>query len=482
MIPILQILLTAVACAGLWRLWSWLDGRGKGSLIIGAGFLIRAVAGQILFWISWLRLPVARSLQLGNGFWFFATDGPGYLSYADELIGKGVVATLSITASYPSHAFIQVFTTCAALFGTVASVAILLNCAAFLATCAIVLRLGARDPRTELPRLVALAAISFGPGTILWSLQPLKDTCFLLLMTALIALCYRWQELWRNDDPSRARKLFVCAAALLAVVYAMGGIRWYIAAFFWGSWAVFFVLSSLPARRRTGAVVAGAVLFILLSQAVRLGGLDDIPRSVRRLLDPHPSVAEQLGPRTVARYIKESREGFEHTAGATTISAGKALAPVPLLKESPKPPPVLAAPVVVAKPVVAVAASPPSLSTTRKLVAGVAAMFMPRALAQAFGLIHIGGGRGFWFFAELDTIVFDVVLLFAAVFCARALRAYARVTPLFILLLMLFLLTTVPMLYTVINFGTLFRLRQMIYLLGALIPLTVSLKPVSSRT
>src|SRR6476659_2594123 len=98
MIVALQILLTAIACAGLWRLWSWLDGRGKASLIISIGFLIRMLAGQILFWISWLRLPIARSLQLGNGFWFFATDGPGYLSYADELIGKGVAATLSITA------------------------------------------------------------------------------------------------------------------------------------------------------------------------------------------------------------------------------------------------------------------------------------------------------------------------------------------------------------------------------------------------
>lgn len=493
-----QILLTALACAGLWRFWSWTDGRGKASLIISAGFLIRALAGQILFWISWLRLPIARPLQLGNGFWFFATDGPGILSYADELISKGIAATLSITAAYPSHAFIQVFTTCAALFGTVASVAVLLNCAAFLATCAIILRLGGRDPRTELPRLVALAAIAFGPGIILWSLQPLKDTVFLLLMTALIALCSRLQELWHGDDPSRSKKLFLCAAAMLIVVYAMSGIRWYMAAFFWGSCAVILLVSSLRARRRTWAFVSGAILFVLLSQAVRLGGEDDVPRSVRRLLDPRPSAAEQLGPRTVARYIAESRVGFENSPGATTIAAGKALAPVPP-KKSPAPPRSVSAPpavpvqpnvvlvqprvvpieprvVIKPAPVVAVAATPPPLTTTRKLVAGVAAMFMPRVLAQAFGLIRIGGGRGFWLFAELDTIVFDAVLLFAVVFCVRALRTYARVTPLFILLVMLFLLTAVPMLYTVTNFGTLFRLREMVYLLGALIPLTVALK------
>ena len=89
MLPILQIILTALACGALWWFWSRTSGSGKASLIITAGFLLRAVAGQILFWISWLHLPIARSLQLGNGFWFFATDGPGYLSYADELIGKG---------------------------------------------------------------------------------------------------------------------------------------------------------------------------------------------------------------------------------------------------------------------------------------------------------------------------------------------------------------------------------------------------------
>lgn len=464
-IVLLQLLLTAIACAGLWRFWSWFDGRGKSSLIISAGFLIRALAGQILFWISWLHLPIARSLQLGNGFWFFAIDGPGYLSYAEDLIGTGVAATLFITAAYPSHVFVQVFTTFAALFGIVASVAILLNCAAFLATCVIILRIGSHDSRTKLPRLFALAAIAFGPGTILWSLQPLKDTFFLLLMAALIALCYRWQELWRNDDPTRSKKLILLSAAMLAVVYAIGGIRWYIAAFFLASWAVFFLLTALRVHRRTSAFVAGALLFLLLSQAVRLGGGDDVPRSVRRFLDPRPSAAEQLSPRTVARYIAESRAGFENTQGATAISPGEALMPV--ARKLPRP----TAPVLVAHPQLV------PTSTTRKLVAGFAAMFMPRALAQALRLIHIGGGRGFWFFAEIDTIVFDAVMLFAVVFCMRALRAHSRATPLFILLVMLFVLTSVPMLYTVTNFGTLFRLRQMVYLLGALIPLALPPTP-----
>src|SRR5216684_3742024 len=144
-LALFRIILTAAACFGLWRLWRSLAGRGTVSLIIGAGFLIRALAGQILFWISWLPLPIGRSLQLGNGFWFFAVDGPGYLSYADELINRGVKAILLATSAYPSHVYLQAFTVATAAFGVVASVAVLFNCAAYLMTCAIIARIGSRQ-------------------------------------------------------------------------------------------------------------------------------------------------------------------------------------------------------------------------------------------------------------------------------------------------------------------------------------------------
>src|SRR5258708_6172231 len=214
-LALFRIILTAAACFGLWRLWRSLAGRGTVSLIIGAGFLIRALAGQILFWVSWLHLPIGRSLQLGNGFWFFAIDGPGYLAYADELIHRGPKAILLITAVYPSRVYLQVFTVAIAAFGVVASVAILFNCAAYLMTCAIIMRIGRRGSDAEWPRLVALAAVAFGPGTILWSLQPLKDTFFLLLVTALIGICLLWQELWRIGVSPKGRRLLACAAAML---------------------------------------------------------------------------------------------------------------------------------------------------------------------------------------------------------------------------------------------------------------------------
>src|SRR5436309_8019436 len=121
---ILQAVLTVAACFGLWRFWRTLAAHGTASLVIAGGFVIRAFVGQALFWISWLGLPVARSLQLGEGFWFFAVDSPGYMDYAHYL-ALGVPQ-----AAYPSRVFVHVLTLFVAAFGRFASVAILLNCAA----------------------------------------------------------------------------------------------------------------------------------------------------------------------------------------------------------------------------------------------------------------------------------------------------------------------------------------------------------------
>lgn len=103
-------------------------------------------------------------------------------------------------------------------------------------------------------------------------------------------------------------------------------------------------------------------------------------------------------------------------------------------------------------------------------------MFLPRTIAQPLGLVRIGGGRGFWFFADADTLVFDVVVFAALGACAWLLvRRRRRATPLFLLVLLLFVGMTTPMIYTVTNFGTMFRLREMLLVLAALLPLTLDL-------
>jgi hypothetical protein len=581
-LALLQGLATAVLVFALWWLWRMCVARASGDrwllLIVAAGFLGRALLGQALFWISWLGLPFLRSLQLGNGFWFFAQDSVKYLHRATRLLelGDGV---FTLHTQFPAHTFTELLWILVTLCGSVASVAILLNCAAYLGMCALILRMGSSG---RLPRMAALLAVSFAPGAVLWSLQPLKDSLFLFLIVAVVAAFSAWQERLQG------RRLGGIGAAVAVVVglYALAGMRWYFAAIVWGVSALFFVLTALPSQRRWRAMAWGASFFVFLAGVVRVGGSGDIV--------PFLQYAErslrgdaQIGPpiRSLPAYVAQIRGGFENTPGATTIGAGTAIvgttaiaaeestsptaaaptattvaaapprdrAPTPseatpTLSEAapppaeatappteaattpsdpaptrgdpaptrghPAPPAPLAeaqasapprsagsvpAPAATAVPEPAEAApvaapqeteplsafSEPVLprSTRARLITGAAATFLPRALAQWAGLIDVRGGRGLWLFVELDTLAFDAVVLFALVYCSVMLiRRRARVTPLFVMFVLVFAVTAIPMMYSISNFGTLFRLRQILYVLAAVLPLTLAYRGLASAS
>jgi hypothetical protein len=436
-VVLVQFVLAAAACLGLWRLC-----RTQPRIVI-AGFLVRALAGQALFWISYLRLPFARSLQSGNGFWFFAVDGPFYLGYATTLAARGSAAIAFEAEPYPSMFFVQVLSLCVGAFGSPASVAILLNCAAYLLTCAIITRLaGTRNH-------IVLAAIAFSPASILFSLQPLKDTLFLLLIVAMVAAFRRWEELWRASG-TRAQFLGY-ALAMCAALFALGGIRWYFSVIAWWAAAISLVLTALQARRKGWAFATSAILLILLAQSIRLGA-PDLPSSY------DPLSALQWRPSATKGHLAEVRKGFESTPGATTIAEGGALAEPDI------------APIAPASGEESLL--PPRFAT--RVITGFTAMFLPRFLGEWLGLIRVGGGRGLWLFAELDTLIFDLVLLYAIVHCARSLRrGRAKLTATFVFCVLVFGMTAGPLLYTVNNFGTLFRLRLMVYCLAAILPVTL---------
>lgn len=499
-IAILQALLAIGGCYGLWRLWRALAGHGRASLIIGAGFLLRAFGSLLLFWISWLRLPIARSLQLGDGLWFFAIDGQWYMGYARELLSRGPKAIVFVGTNYASRIFTQWLTLFTGAFGVVASTSILLNCFLYLAACGLILRIAARDER---PRDFALAAIAFGPSAILWSLQPLKDTFFAFLIVAMVALWREWQKLWSGEVPHRARSIALCAFAMWYTVYAIAGTRWYVGAFVAAFSLPFLgLVANLPRPRLAGSMIA-VVLFLALGHAFFTGGASDIPVLQRPAAQVRTTFHPQMQAQTAKLVLTNARRGFETTPGSTMINPGPALQKV---VPSVAAPPSVATPSVVPSVVPVTKAPPPTppkdaptgppvhkrkprpkpnlnvppetpQSLAGKIAIGAAAMFIPRVLAQAAGIVRIGGGRGFWLFADLDTVVFDFVVFFALAFSARAIiRRERRVTPLFILVLLLFAALTGPMIYTVANFGTLFRLREMIYVSAALLPLTLDLR------
>jgi hypothetical protein len=699
-----QTILATVACYGLWRLLRVLCGYGRvPGLIIGAGFVARAILSQILFWVSYLRLPFGRSLQLGPGFWFFGVDSEYYFHDAIDLVHHPWAA-VTLSEVYPSRFFIQVFTLIVGLFGPVPSVGILLNCAAYTGICFFIVRLGLREGKIALPAVFALAAVSFSPAGVLWSMQPLKDTFFLFVTTLALAACFKWYELWtseRSGGRALALPLLATAAALVAAVWALSSMRWYFGLVLWLSCAMLFAGAVMASHRKTVAAFANIALFLVLPQIVLASASADIPGPIRAAIHwrTAPTTIIALPGRATAM-IRHARDGFDHTPGATTIQAGSAIADPPPAPPAPSAPPVqatvkpqpepaprkvevasmqappaapiakppapkalphesakkmghvvigdpapvpvigtLAPPVAVTEtapplpapattesvaaatavtptavvtttegvtptadvttaadvtttagvttrevvtttadatttagmtttplttiapevkpaPIAAIVDAPaekpkrtvklipvkmpvegaskpapiatpiatgipapipasmsrqasttttsvpmphpappaPSQAATRaepsetagppiavpkstaeRFITGFAATFLPRSVAQKAGLIRVGGGRGFWFFADLDTLVFDAVVLFVVFDCTRRLlRRRGRPTAMFLLVAAIFVMIALPVVYTVNNFGTLFRHRQMIYLTLSLLPLALA--------
>jgi len=115
-----------------------------------------------------------------------------------------------------------------------------------------------------------------------------------------------------------------------------------------------------------------------------------------------------------------------------------------------------------------------------QLSTGLAALALPVSVGRLLGIISVGGGRNLWAFVDLDTIAFDLVLLFVIWYCGRHALTRRWPTPLFVMVAIVVAATTLTMAYAVTNFGTLFRLREMVYVLTALLPVTLA--PAISAT
>jgi hypothetical protein len=124
-------------------------------------------------------------------------------------------------------------------------------------------------------------------------------------------------------------------------------------------------------------------------------------------------------------------------------------------------------------PAPATTSAPNAKQRTLRLLTGAAAVVLPRSIGNALGLFHIGGGRGMLWFTELDTIVLDLVLIVALAVIALRFAESIR-NPLVWLVVVLTVLVGAPLVYTVTNFGTLFRLREMIYFGLLLTPLAIA--------
>jgi hypothetical protein len=322
-LALVQIALTALAGAGIFLLWRRVASASRPIYwLVTAGVLIRALGGQLAFWISYAGLPVGRSMQMGRGFWFFAPDAIQYFDSAASAASSGPLAILHIPRLAASVFFQQTLATALLLFGIVAGVAILLNLAAYLGCCLMVLSFG--RPANDRTVIAAIAALSLMPSAIVWSLQPLKDTLFLFFVALFFAAARMWQQLWTEPVTARnAARGVLWTTALAAIVYGISGIRWYFGMVIVLAAPLFALLAIVRARTRLAALVASVLLVPLFGIAFFTGAGPYVPPGIQRaVLGEKPR--KQI-PHLLLATLDESRQGFDRAAGASLIGAGSAI-------------------------------------------------------------------------------------------------------------------------------------------------------------
>ncbi|HEV2719633.1 MAG TPA: hypothetical protein VG323_06415 [Thermoanaerobaculia bacterium] len=371
----LQTLLLVAAGLGLLRLWRaalpqerWLQ------FIVAAGFLTRALLGQILFWISWARLPIARSLQFGGGYWVFAMDAPFYVWKAGNVAGEGLRAIAAYDRAAASPTYVQVLAIAQGLLGAVPCVGLLLNLFCYLGAVAILVRWMRLYPRTRTAAAIAIAALSLSPGIILWSLSALKEPLFQFLFVAFVAACAAWQRAWMTSE--RWTRRAGIAALMIVLLYALAGLRWYFGFVLLLIASLFMLLVAVQAvGRRAAAFASAAVVAVILSQSLLASAEEYMPTTLRAVLTPATALkAVPKTPHSVVTAVEQARQGFDASPANTAIQSGswatkktvtappkrEETAPAPLVAAAPPPmasasaitPPPPAAPPPPAKPAV----------------------------------------------------------------------------------------------------------------------------------
>lgn len=429
---VMQTLLATIACALLFMAFRRLRGSPATDRLLAIGLLARAAAAQAAFWISYLQIPAGRSMQLGNGFWFYGSDGAHYFGRAVAAARQGAGAIFSIDPSAISPVYTQLLALACALFGEVPSVAILLNAALFVATCAIVLAVAQGGAGGT----VSIAASSLSPALILWTTQPLKDIFFVFLLTAFAGAAAWMMKSWQRGE--RGLRAAAPAVAAIVVLYSIAGVRWYIVLALLFASALPLLVTAWRSPRPVVALLSIVVVYAfgIAAMSHMAGGF--VPRAIQELF-ARPSLGRiSVAPRIPGQLLTGARSAFEQLPAATRIVPGRALRPLP--------------------------------PAGARVAAATAALLLPPSLARAAALCEMGGGRGLWLFADADSIVFGLVLALAAVAAVRAFRSDGARTPLLWLVLLAAVAIAVAIVSSVTNYGAMFRYRSMLFALLALVP------------
>ena len=458
---------TLLLCALLWLVWRALRWfRDRDPLVwrvVAFGFLVRSLGGVAAFFISYFQVPAFRGYILREGVWFFARDAALYFRWAEWFERRSFSDIVVTSAQIPSASYIQVLAVFCAMFGLVTSVAILINLITYLGTCAVITNWhGSREP-VEKSSIAALVFIAMSPSWILWSTQPLKDPMFAFLLVVVAWTLAEWARLFARDSVDWGRVSVVGAVFVLSLAFVTG-VRWYFGVLTLAA-AVFFHLLRIIARRdfRPAAVLSAALVLVIAGQVLPYWGGVYVPRVIRGVLTL--GVDSQRGQ--VFRTLDEHRRGFETTDARTQVRSG------PVVRS------------LIADEVDDVVAKPPNAAQNRRgsmaetnaargfLVGGLS-MVCPRFIGQPLGLFEIAGGKGLWWFADADTLFFDGMIVIVAAMLWRNRKSGILKDPLVVTMIVFSVSVAGLLAYVVTNFGTLMRLRMLVFVFLALLPVAAS--------
>lgn len=468
--------------------------------IVALGILGRLVVGLALFWISYLELPIAESLQAGGGFWQVAVDATRYYSDAISAIQTGVFS--ANYESFPSPLFVKVLAFWLLLVGISPASGLFLNVCVYSAVVFLIVKMyrPVNDWRRDLPCIVGVGAYSFWPAIFIHGTQPLKDDFFFALIAVVCLGLLGIFRLLTYGRPAAGRLsvLALGAVAVLAAMFGLAGIRWYFPIMVCGALAVVFAIFTIRGRSTPLPRYLAGSLLILIAMWLAAGGPSNF---ASRFLFPvqGQSGVEVVGsiahiPSTLASLTQLARTGFLLTGGDTNIVVplsddGQTRAMVApetfatvtpeRMRRSKATPSAMTSggPALSEEQADAMLAIPRNRSEHLKtIVMGVAIVFVPISLLKALSVVDFPGGRGFLPIADLDTLFQD-----AAIFCLLWLLWTRRQTigtslPFVAFCVILAGTTAILLGYVVTNYGTLFRMRPMMA-----IPLCVLVVALSSR-
>jgi len=392
--------------------------------VVAAGLAGRAALGCLLFFVSYLDLPLLQSLHTGDGFWNLAPDARLYFDAAIDGVRNG---PWTIPQHVPSPNFVAALSAWMWLVGVSPAAGALLNICAYLLTCWVLARILRHD---QAAALIGITAFTFSPALVVFGSQSLKDGFFAGVVACICAGAWRLMAPAATARPWKAGGI-AAAVVILLGLFVVAGIRTYYALFLWGALTIVLLgNAAMAGSRGRGLRLATAVLFSALAWTVLAAGAGArydalVSQFVSRSGDSSGEVAV-----AAVGAFDGARDRFIASGGNTNIG-GQA-----------------------------------GHGVTRRALAiarGLLLVFVPATLLSAAGLVHFrGGAGGAVALADLDTLYVVLSLLAVLLLAWRRWRARELALPYALFILLVAVPTALGLAYVVTNFGTLFRLRLLV--------------------